>query len=190
MDKPWKVIFAFVGVFVAGAIFGGVFTVGVGKKFRPEERVKRPAATAPVAKTPNATTSRKQGTDAKPAQAKTGVIQPTIMRQLTQRLGLTSEQKERVRPIVTRAAEDMARLGREHLADTARVMDRMNEDISALLTPEQRLQLENMKQERLERVRLARQKLGGTVSEATPEGANRAGSISRPTSTSSKTKTP
>ncbi len=28
MDKPWKVVCAFVLVFMAGAIFGGVFTVG------------------------------------------------------------------------------------------------------------------------------------------------------------------
>jgi len=180
MDKPWKVIFAFVGVFVAGAIFGGVFTLGVGRKPRTEDRVKRPVATTPVAKTSPATTTPRKGSEAKIAGAK-GIIQPTIMRQLTQRLGLTAEQKDRVRPIVTRAAEDMARLGREHLTDTARVMDRMNEDISALLSPEQRLQLEKMKQERLERVRKERVKLGGT-SESAIEGANRSRAV-RPAGT-------
>ena len=33
MEKPWKVILAFVSVFIAGAIFGGVFSLrAVGKR--------------------------------------------------------------------------------------------------------------------------------------------------------------
>jgi Spy/CpxP family protein refolding chaperone len=82
------------------------------------------------------------------------------MRQLTQRLNPTPEQQKAIRPIVGRAAEDLQRMQREHLADTARTTERMYADVSALLTPEQRAKLEQMRQEMLERVRREREKRG------------------------------
>ena len=32
MDKPWKVILAFVGVFIAGSVFGGFFSLRIGQQ--------------------------------------------------------------------------------------------------------------------------------------------------------------
>ncbi|MSU51464.1 MAG: hypothetical protein EXS37_20650, partial [Opitutus sp.] len=75
------------------------------------------------------------------------------MNQLTKRVSPTPSQREKIRPIVSRASEDTQRLQREHLQDTARVSERMYEDVAALLTPEQRTQLEKMRQEVRERVR-------------------------------------
>ena len=45
MDRPWKVVFAFVGVFVAGAVFGGVFVLSssVGRADRPAKAGKAAA---------------------------------------------------------------------------------------------------------------------------------------------------
>ena len=156
MDKPWKVISAFVGVFIAGAVFGGFFTL------RSVDRVVDAA--------------RGQGTQAKaqagkqvpavaPAPAKG--IAPQVMRQLTQRLSPTPEQQKAIRPIVSRAAEDLQRMQREHLADTTRTTERMYADVSALLTPAQRTQLEQMRQEMLERVRKVREKRDETPAEGT-----------------------
>lgn len=40
MDKPWKVVFAFIGVFVAGAVFGGLLALRVGHVMN-ERRIER-----------------------------------------------------------------------------------------------------------------------------------------------------
>ena len=157
MDKPWKVILAFVGVFIAGAVFGGFFTLrSTGKKLAAE---RSPAAPPPVAK---AGGPASQANPAAPAQVgqPQGKIAPQVMRQLTQRLSPTPEQQKAIRPIVGRAAEDMSRMQREHLADTTRTTERMYADVAAILTPEQRTKLEQMRQEMLERVRHEREKRG------------------------------
>ena len=149
MDRPWKVISAFVGVFIAGAVFGGFFTLRSAARVVEVTRPKTGPAKAPASKPVTAA-------PAAPAPAKG--IAPQVMRQLTQRLSPTPEQQKAIRPIVSRAAEDLQRMQKEHLADTTRTTERMYADVAALLTPAQRTQLEQMRQEMLERVRKVREK--------------------------------
>ena len=158
MDRPWKVISAFVGVFIAGAVFGGFFTLRSVDRVVDAARGKSNSAKAPATKPAPAA-------PAAPAPAKG--IAPQVMRQLTQRLSPTPEQQKAIRPIVSRAAEDLQRMQREHLADTTRTTERMYADVSALLTPAQRTQLEQMRQEMLERVRKVREKRDETPAEGT-----------------------
>ena len=158
MDRPWKVILAFVGVFIAGAVFGGFFTLRSVDRVVDAARGKGSPAKAPATKPAPAA-------PAAPAPAKG--IAPQVMRQLTQRLSPTPEQQKAIRPIVSRAAEDLQRMQREHLADTTRTTERMYADVSALLTPAQRTQLEQMRQEMLERVRKVREKRDETPAEGT-----------------------
>lgn len=158
MDRPWKVISAFVGVFIAGAVFGGFFTLRSVDRVVDAARGKGTPAKAPATKPAPAA-------PAAPAPAKG--IAPQVMRQLTQRLSPTPEQQKAIRPIVSRAAEDLQRMQREHLADTTRTTERMYADVSALLTPAQRTQLEQMRQEMLERVRKVREKRDETPAEGT-----------------------
>lgn len=158
MDRPWKVISAFVGVFIAGAVFGGFFTLRSVDRVVDAARGKGTPAKAPATKPAPAA-------PAAPAPAKG--IAPQVMRQLTQRLSPTPEQQKAIRPIVSRAAEDLQRMQREHLADTTRTTERMYADVSALLTPAQRTQLEQMRQEMLERVRKVREKREETPAEGT-----------------------
>ncbi len=152
MDHPWKVISAFVGVFIAGAIFGGFFTMRSAGRWLVTEK-QRPAPVSP------AKSSKSSGAQSGASQGQ-GRIAPQVMRQLTQRLSPTPEQQKAIRPIVSRAAEDIQRMQREHLADTARTTERMYADVAAILTPEQRTKLEQMRQEMLERVRREREKRG------------------------------
>lgn len=160
MDKPWKVIFAFVGVFIAGAIFGGLFTLRAsGKRFatspgsgRPNQQVQRPAGAGQVQ-----SQGQPKGQVAGKAQSSIG---PAMMRQFTQRLKLTEEQREKVRPIVARAGEDLQRLRQENLQDTTRVVERMHLDIGGWLNPSQRAELEEMKRAMQERVSAERVKRG------------------------------
>lgn len=191
METPWKVIVAFIGVFVAGAIFGGVFTLGAGKRFRAVEPVAvvQPQQQPPqqVAQQPTPTDAHK--TDKTKQQApKPPAFTLGMMRDLTKRLSPTSEQQKAFRPIVLRATEDIQRSQREHIAETSRVLDRMYEDISALLSPEQKLMLEKMRQELLEKSRQERMKRGATAADF--EGANRSGSTARPATPPPKTTTP
>lgn len=137
MDRPWKVILAFVGVFIAGAVFGGVFTA---------RSADRPAKAGKQA-------GKEPG----------GRIYPQLMRQFTQRLNPTAEQQKAITPIVARAADDLQRIQREHLADTTRTTERMYEDVAALLTPEQRAKFDKMHQEMRERVRREKEKRGDAV---------------------------
>jgi hypothetical protein len=166
MDNPWKVILAFVGVFVAGAVFGGLFTLRASAKRLSEVTAPQPIPRTPVVVAPETTVPVTQPTSTttaptvvtKASPAPQDRIVPAVMKQLTQRVNPTAEQKERIRPIIARASDDFQRLEREHWQDTARVTARMYEDVAAVLTPEQRVQLEKMRQEGLERMRKAREK--------------------------------
>ncbi len=156
MDRPWKVILAFVGVFIAGAIFGGVFTLR-STDGMPERAGK---AAKQAGKEPG------------------GRIYPQLMRQFTQRLNPTAEQQKAITPIVARAAEDLQRMQREHLADTTRTTERMYEDVAAVLTPAQRSKLDKMRQEMRERVRREKEKRGepGAAPDVAAKPAPKAGS--------------
>src|SRR5690242_4469932 len=111
METPWKVIIAFIGVFVAGAIFGGVFTLGAGKRFRAEPVAQQPLPQPKpqqVAQQPTPTESPK--TDpTKSVPPKLPPFTLGMMRDLTKRLSPTSEQQRAFRPIVQRATEDIQR---------------------------------------------------------------------------------
>ena len=170
MDKPWKVISAFIGVFVAGAVFGGLFTLRASSKRLAAEQASLAAAKAPAVvvvdskqpSTPPATPEQPAKTaapaSAQPVARPQDRIVPAVMNQMTKQLNPTAEQRVKMRALIARATEDVQRLTREHWQDTTRVTERMYEDIAAILSPDQRVQLEKMRQETLERVRKAREK--------------------------------
>src|SRR5207248_10892094 len=97
MDKPWKVIFAFVGVFIAGAVFGGLFTLRTSAK----RFVAEPAR--PLPETVVTTTTAKAGKEKIRPKELQGGIAPALMRRFTQRLNPTTEQQKAIRLVVGRA---------------------------------------------------------------------------------------
>ncbi len=132
MKKPWKIILAFGGIFVAGAIVGGFVTL----RMHPPPTVIMPAIRLEPA----------------PAQ-----VSPHMIRRLTQRLELSAEQQEQIRPIIGTAEREVQRLRRESLHETMAVSRQMYEHIAPLLTPEQKENLDRMQQEALERMAQERQ---------------------------------
>jgi hypothetical protein len=167
VDKPWKVIAAFVAVFMAGAVFGGLFTLrAFNKRFADWRATERQAAVSPVVVPPPTTVAAKAGATPPPAAAPAkATIQPALMQQFTKRLKLTPAQRDRIRPIVGRASEDMQRLRQENesdrqrnLADTVRLTERMYADVAALLSPDQREELETMRQQMQERADMERKR--------------------------------
>ncbi len=173
MDKPWKVIFAFVGVFIAGAVFGGFFTLRSSvKRGNLEAEAARLALSMPPVVPPSASQPVDPGklaqTPVPPvpnAGPPRGMISVALMRRFAQRLNLTSEQREKIRPILGRWGEDFQHLRQEnerqqqlYLAESVRLNQRMYGDIAALLGPDHRDELEKMRREDEERVERERHK--------------------------------
>jgi hypothetical protein len=179
MDVPWKVILAFVGVFIAGAVFGGVFTLGVSaRRFvnvpRQPAGVDRSVAQFPAVPPPKSQVAGPQApkSGATATTTRTNPITPVLMNQFTRKLsGLTPPQKDSLRTILGRAGEDYHRLRQDNLADVTRVTERMYADVSGVLTMEQRTELEQMRKKLEERFQADRRK---RAEQAAAEAANRA----------------
>jgi hypothetical protein len=159
MDKPWKVIFAFVGVFIAGAIFGGVFTRGAAVRRLGIPPQERPLVQLPPANQPPPQVAGPQAPAQKAPMVRHNPITPRLMRELIQKLSLTPEQQKKIRPLVGRAGEDLdrmrlegERMRQENIAAVRRVTERMYADVSDVLTLEQRAGLEQMRKQEEERV--------------------------------------
>jgi hypothetical protein len=183
MDVPWKVIFAFLGVFVAGAIFGGVFTIGVsarrlGAQPRQAQWVDRSPGHVPAA---GASSMAPGGTVAPPVAAlRPNPITVQLMTQFTRRLSPTTEQRDELRKILGRAGEDLQRLRQENLADVTRVTERMYADIAGVLTLEQRSELEKMRRQFEERVQADRKKREEAAAAEKAEKAGKTAPTGRP----------
>jgi len=83
---------------------------------------------------------------------------PKHLKRLVDRLALTPEQQEQVRPIVRRNMEQLNRIRNQSMAETQTVVEGMQRDISEKLTPEQRTKFEQMNRE-LREAREAREKV-------------------------------
>jgi hypothetical protein len=176
MDVPWKVILAFVGVFIAGAVFGGVFTMGVSARRGPPPRQPqtndRGIAQFPPVAQPKAQVAGPQAPRSASTAVRPNPITPVLMNQFTRRLsGLTPAQKDSLRVILGRAGEDYHRLRQENLSDVARVTERMYADVSGVLTLEQRADLEQMRKQVEEKLRADRQKRAEAAAAAAAERA-------------------
>ncbi len=122
MDKPWKVILAFTGIFFAGLLVGGLVTLRWGKNF----------------------------TQRQPMGEQFG---PQLMQRLVTQLDLTPAQQEKVKPIIDSAAEELKQLRRTTQRASAAVLVRMQGDIGAVLTPEQRAKFDTQVGQTRERIR-------------------------------------
>jgi hypothetical protein len=121
MNKRWKVILAFVGVFGAGVLVGNLST-------------KCSVSPPPI----------KQD---KPREE----FEIKVMRRYIERLQLSDEQVEQIRPIVVKASQDMKGVRTVWFRDTRELAERMNQDVAALLTAEQKIEFEKYNQELKER---------------------------------------
>jgi Spy/CpxP family protein refolding chaperone len=126
MEKPWKVIGAFIVVFIAGSVFGGMLALRVN-------------ATIATAKRPG------------PAQPQ--ALGPAILRRFEERLDLTPEQQEKLRPIVDRAAEDLRRVQQNSLRESGVILRRLQQDFRKELTPPQIKKLEEIENKQRERLK-------------------------------------
>jgi len=130
MNKPWKVIFAFLGVFLAGAVFGGFLTLRVIKeKFHQSPSMDR--------------------------------FNSRILTRYADRLELSPDQLDQIRPIVTTAETELRRVRSAGFKATIAIAEKMNEQVAKVLTPEQMTRLEELKMEMNDRWRKDRTRRGG-----------------------------
>jgi Spy/CpxP family protein refolding chaperone len=122
MGNLWKVVTAFVGVFVAGTVFGGFFALGVGQRFIEGRR------------------SPAQFTD------------PGLLQRYVERLQLTDEQKTRIKPILDKAQSDVNEIRRQATIETATVIkpivEKAEGDLKKVLTAEQSAKLGDLQKNR------------------------------------------
>ena len=77
---------------------------------------------------------------------------PARLKKLSERLSLTPEQEEKIRPIMKRDMDDLGRVRTSSFAEGKRIFERMEHDIAEVLTPEQREKFEQMNREMREHV--------------------------------------
>ena len=167
MEKPWKVIMAFVGVFMAGSVFGGLLALRLNPE-TVEPRIASAPSTQPPAPVPAASQPVVQPPQAKAQPPQPGIgsrqnapvaqlplppgmaVQaPQLMRRYVDKLDLTAEQKVRVDPLIVRAANDLRRQQQTNLRETGIIIQHLQEDLAKELTAAQRGRLEEMTERQL-----------------------------------------
>lgn len=148
MEKPWKVVVAFVGVFIAGAVFGGFFALRVNQRdVRPrfsQAILSSPPAAVGQTQAPSSGNRPKTPLPQLQLPAAMAVQAPQLMRRYVERLDLTAEQRDKVNPLLVRAAEDIRRQQQTNLRETAIIIQHLQEDLAKELTPVQRVRLDEM----------------------------------------------
>jgi hypothetical protein len=138
MTQTWKVFSAFTGIFVAGAVAGGIVALRVG-----EERVaEQPAVVLPAGVQPTP-----------PASPPKAVVTPdtfttTQIKRITAQLGLSSTQSGKINPIITITGDKIRELSQKSAAATNELLKAMAIQVSAELTPEQRKKFDESEKRR------------------------------------------
>jgi Spy/CpxP family protein refolding chaperone len=133
MDKSWRVIFAFAGIFVAGVVAGVLVAPRIFNQFA----------------------------ERRPPIQRSQPLGPQLFRQFTEQLNLTPEQREKIKPIELRVTEDLRRLRRETQHNTDLALQHMQDEISEVLTPEQRTRFQERIAQSRERIQNKLQDLEG-----------------------------
>jgi Spy/CpxP family protein refolding chaperone len=135
MAKTWQVVLATIAIFVGGLVTGGATAFGLVHWIA----VHRPFVAAQFIN-----------------RAQVQQMGPQLMRSFANKLDLTDEQRAQIEPIVRRTAAQLGRDRREVQLTTALAIEKMQDEISALLTPDQRAKFDALiakQRERLQQFR-------------------------------------
>jgi hypothetical protein len=130
MSQTGKVILAFTGIFVAGAVAGGIVALRVGL-----DQAADLAQTAPA-------------TIKTPVTADTFTIRQ--MNQFVEKLGLSPAQSEKIQPIITATGERLKKLSLDSAAATKAALNAMDKQVESLLNADQLKQLAVIEKQREE----------------------------------------
>ncbi|HEY8932754.1 MAG TPA: hypothetical protein VIM44_05515 [Rariglobus sp.] len=122
MASTVKIVLAVGGIFIAGAVTGGFVGWRVIERHAVQQRAQ---------------------------QQRLGPMD--LGGRLAGQLHLTPEQKEQIRPLLTRTSEELRKIRRESFNATAGVITRMDADLEKILTEEQVVLLKKVRAEEEER---------------------------------------
>ena len=147
--KVMLALFAFAGVFLSGGIVGGVVTARLARekfeRFQQDtaqrERDSAQATQKLVEQMQKQETEAIERAKAPPRPRflpRPEQFGAQLMRRFSEQLDLTADQRAKVRPMVDAAAENLRRLRRD-TAHTAEIqIEQLEDQIAAVLTPDQR----------------------------------------------------
>lgn len=149
MQNPWKVILAFVGVFIAGAVFGGLLALRLGRAITGN----RPGIMAPARGEKMAGREADGPAAANRPGGPPAVQRVQLMRRLANQLDLSPAQRERIGPIINRALQDFWREQQNFARENVFHLQRLKQDIARELQPEQQKRLDELWQKQTEVLR-------------------------------------
>jgi Spy/CpxP family protein refolding chaperone len=128
MAKTWQVVLATIAIFVAGLVTGGATALGIVKWVARHSKAN--AASNPYSLV---------GRYGQPLQ-----FGPQLMRGFANQLDLTEDQRARIGPIVKRTVMQLGRERHEVQLSSALAIEKMQDEISEVLTPEQRTKFDEL----------------------------------------------
>jgi Spy/CpxP family protein refolding chaperone len=131
MAKTWQVILATIAIFLAGLVTGGATMLGVVGWVARHRAV-------------NGGPAGGFGLRQAMAGAQVQPLSPQLMRSFANQLDLTPEQRATIIPIVRRTAGQLGRNRREIQLTSALAIEKMQDEIAEVLTPEQRVKFESL----------------------------------------------
>jgi Spy/CpxP family protein refolding chaperone len=158
MAKTWQVILATIAIFVAGIVTGGATALGVVKWMGRHPRV-----------------GAHGGAMFGPHSGQMQPFGPQLMRSFENQLDLNDDQRAKIAPIVKRTSAQLGRQRHEVQLGVALAIEKMQDEIAALLSPDQRTKFEALiaqQRGRLEEFRKAR---GQWAQQGGPQGGPEVG---------------
>jgi hypothetical protein len=137
MAKTWQIILATLGIFIAGIVAGGATALGVVRWV-----THHPHALPPGLALFNPRPGMQQS------------YGPQLMRSFSDKLDLTDSQRLQVEPIISRTAAQLGHARRTTQIESILAIEKMQDEISGLLTADQKSRFEELVSE--QRARLQR----------------------------------
>ena len=142
MAKTWQVILATVAIFLAGLVTGGATALGVVRWVARHPRIN-PAQMAPYG--------------LRFGNGQMQQLSPQLMRSFANQLDLSEAQRARIMPIVRRTTTQLGRDRREIQLTVALAIEKMQDEIADVLTPDQRSRFEELISQQRARLQQLRQ---------------------------------
>jgi uncharacterized membrane protein len=134
MSQQWKVLLAFTGIFVAGAVAGGIVALRVGA----DQAAEQIQTTAPAPQTNKGTVSPENFS----------LVQ---MKRFIDQLSLSPAQGDKIQPIITVTGDKLKKLSQESAIATKALLEDMDKQVGALLNDAQRKKLTEIQKQRQDR---------------------------------------
>jgi len=123
MAKTWQVVLATIAIFIGGLVTGAAMAFGVVHWLA----VHRPFIAAQFVN-----------------RAQVQQFGPQLMKSFENKLDLTDDQRAQIEPIVRRTAAQLSRDRHEVQLTTALAIEKMQDEVEEILTPEQRTKFDEL----------------------------------------------